>query len=187
MYQFPEYICKKHNKEAPLFCKTHNTMDICGDCYHENHLECRITSMKNRTEILNIFLNDLVENKNELLGRMVLKEQELIKYISNEFQSFKSKLKEMFEKREEEVTNIFNRDDTFENNLADIENLFQSRISVKIENNSPGIHIYEDENLTKDYLFRKSTASDNQSELFNDGEVACEEETISDEIEFQRK
>lgn len=44
---YTEEMCPKHDQEGPIFCETHQQVNICIKCLNESHKDCKIITIEN--------------------------------------------------------------------------------------------------------------------------------------------
>lgn len=125
-------ICGEHNKEGSLFCVSHNIGNICIDCFHDNHLQCNISTMKNRRELLNSLWDRQDDKKNVVFNEISTKQGEIIKNIELKFLEIKNQVIEKLTERKRIIKEMFENDKPYDENFKKIEN-FIEKTSFEIE------------------------------------------------------
>lgn len=138
----PLDICYNHKKEASLFCTSHNVAYICSDCFDQNHLECKITSMKERMKLINDYflMEDLSEAK--ALSDVRMKRMEISLNIEKQFESFENEIQKEFQDRKNYINEIF-VNLPIEKSLKTIEKFVEDAPKFKLKDNNETIELEE--------------------------------------------
>lgn len=126
-------LCKLHNKEDSLFCLTHNVCNLCAVCFNEDHINCDVKLMEYRKKILDEYLKEDQKQKDQVLCKIKDEEKNTIEMITKKFEEINDKVNVEYSKRTKKITEIFNRQESFEVNLNEIGKFIG--YEVKLNNN----------------------------------------------------
>lgn len=124
--------CKKHNKEGSLFCLSHNESNLCSECFYQDHLKCEIKPIKYRKDTLNQYSSVVNDNQDKIMEKIQQKEDEIIKKIKEKFNKIREEVRKKANVKKATISEIFNRKDSFENNLKEIKIISESDFEVNI-------------------------------------------------------
>lgn len=127
--------CLEHSKEASLYCETHHLKNLCATCFHNNHLNCDVTTMESLTEKDEILHKIIEREENEkinVLKEINKKEKHFLSKISATFEKIRSEVKEIFDKHEEEIKENIAISSTGARKNLSYENQKHKKISIDI-------------------------------------------------------
>lgn len=145
-------FCLLHKKEASLFCETHQTEKICTKCFHENHLNCKISTMESRKEksaLIKKYLRRDNSEKDNVLKEIKIKEDEYIKTINEWFNGIKMNINEIFKLRNDQIRNIIKQNLAAEKLANLVENFMENKVKVELSNINLDYEIKNQQNNNK--------------------------------------
>lgn len=125
--------CDKHKKEGSLFCLSHSTSSICSECFYQNHLKCEVKPMKFKKDKLNEFLSKVEDEKAEINKKIEDKQKEMMKTVEHNLKKMKDELLAKANNKIEKITEMFNRENPFEENIKDVHNLMEKNLDPGIK------------------------------------------------------